>query len=464
MFISEELKILAEKFQKAGKKLYIVGGYIRNELLGIPHNLNLDIDICSSAKPEEISKIIGRKFKVEIKNATLGSVDIFGEEKYEYTTFRTEEYITNGKHSPSYVSFVDDIKIDAKRRDFTINCIYYDIVDEKFIDFYDGLSDLKKSKVRCIETPDIVFKNDSLRILRMVRLACCLGFDIEEKTILKACENVYKLKYLSKDKMREEVDKILVCDTFYPNLEYVKNAHARAMLLLGEMGAMNYIFPAIEAVRNSNQKDKNEQLYKHILKVYELSTPQCRLASLFHDIGKFYSKEKYNNFWANEEHLKYYIDINLGKDKGLGYNKHIIDRIKKIIIGQEFNKYGLASKYSIRRFIIENKDVFNQIIELMNNRRLVETSLMKRSKIAGKLQKEYNIMLKNGVPFTIKDLKITGDDIIDYIEEIRVDKIGLILNKLFDICIKNEYKNEKSTLLKITNKIIMKNKEFYLEG
>lgn len=463
MVISEELKELAIKFNKAGKKLYIVGGYIRNELLGVPHYLNTDIDICSSAKPDEVKKIIGRKFKSEIIDENLGSVNIYGEQKYEYSTFREEDYKINGEHRPNFIKLVKDIKRDAKRRDFTINCIYYDIYDEKIIDFYNGIEDLKNSVVRTIETPEYVFKNDALRILRMIRIACSLGFDIDINTVLTAKDNVYKLKYLTKDKIREELNRILVCDTFYPMLDYTKNAHSRALLLLGEMGMLNYIFPAIESVRVSNQKYKNDTLYNHLLKTYELSSPDTRLSTLFHDIGKFYSKEKYKNFWANEEYLKYYIDLNLGTDKGLGYSKNVIDRVKKIILGQNFNKYCLENRYNVRRFIIENKEVINQIIELLNNRKLAKTDLKKRSAVGVKLQKELNLMNKNKVPFTIKDLNINGDDIIDNFENIKVEKIGLILNKLFDICLKNENKNQKSTLINLTRKIIVGNENIFLE-
>ncbi len=463
MVVSEDLKLLAEKFKKAGKKLYIVGGYVRNELLEIPHYLNTDIDICSSAKPDEIQKIIGSKFKAEIKDQTLGVVDIFGEQKYEYSTFREEEYCLNGEHRPNFVNLISDIKIDAKRRDFTVNCIYYDISDENFIDFYDGIKDLKDGVIKAIETPEYVFKNDALRILRMVRHACSLGFDIDPQTVLTASDNVYKMKYLTKDKIRDEIDKILVCDTFYPMLDYVKKSHSRALLLMGEMGMLKYIFPAIENIRLSDQKDKKENLYNHLLKTYELSSPQIRLSTLFHDIGKFYSKEKYKNFWANEEYLKYYIDLNLGTEKGLGYSKKITDRVKRIILGQNFNKYCLESKYNVRRFIIENKEVINQIIELLNNRVLVETNLNKRSRVAAVLQKEYDYMNKNNIPFSVKELNINGDDIIDNFENIKVEKIGLILNKLFDICVKNANKNQKSTLLNQTRRIIMRDETFFLE-
>lgn len=463
MIISEELKSLAKLFKKAGEKLYIVGGYVRNELMGVPHVLNTDIDICSAAKPEDVEKIVGKKFRAEIKDV-YGNVNIYGEQKYEYTTFRKETYKVAGEHRPESIEYVKTIEEDVKRRDFTVNSIYYDIIEDKYIDVYDGLNDLENGVLKAIETPEYVFNNDALRILRMVRIACSLGLDIDIKTVLYAQNNIEKLKYISKNRIREEVNKILVCDTFYPTLKYTNNAHGRAMELLGNMGALSFIFPSLEQIRNSEIKDGGMKLYSHIMQAYYISSPNIRLSTLFHDVGKFYSKLKYKNFWANEEYLKYYLEINLGDEKGLGYNKSHINRIFRVITAQNFDKYLLENRYNVRRFIVDNIDIFNEITELMDNRKLVETNLKKKSRVAKKLRKNYDSMVKNNVPMKLSDLDINGDDIISNFIDIRVDKIGIILNKLFDLCLKNDNINKKATLLVYAKKYIMKDREFYLEA
>ena len=149
--ISENLEKLAGKL-KSKAELFVVGGYVRNSLLGIG---GTDIDIASKLSVEKLSQILkDTNFVVEEKNSKLGTATItIGNEVFEYSTFRTEKYDGSGKHSPVEVTFVDDIRQDAKRRDFTVNCIYYSIVRKKIVDIYSGLYDLKKKRIKTIETP-----------------------------------------------------------------------------------------------------------------------------------------------------------------------------------------------------------------------------------------------------------------------------------------------------------------------
>ena len=123
--ISEDLEKLAHKLKNKAE-LFVVGGYVRNSLLGIG---DTDIDLCSKLTPEELKTYLkNTNYIVKDKSKKLGTVTIsIGDEVYEHTTFRSEEYDGTGKHSPVSICFVDDIRQDAKRRDFTVNCIYYSI-------------------------------------------------------------------------------------------------------------------------------------------------------------------------------------------------------------------------------------------------------------------------------------------------------------------------------------------------
>ena len=116
--------------------LYVVGGYLRNQLMGLE---NEDIDICSSLTIKEVELLLrGTEFAFKVKSKTLGTAIILrGNDRYEYTTFRKDYYPNNGQHTPESVDFIDSIEEDAKRRDFTCNAIYYDIKNDKLIDFYD---------------------------------------------------------------------------------------------------------------------------------------------------------------------------------------------------------------------------------------------------------------------------------------------------------------------------------------
>ena len=201
--VSENLEKLAHKL-KSKADIFIVGGYVRNSLLGIG---DTDIDLCSKLTPDQLKTYLkGTNYVVKDKNKKLGTVTIsIGSEEYEHTTFRSEEYDKTGKHSPVSICFVDDIRQDAKRRDFTVNCIYYSIVRKKIIDIYSGVYDLQKRRIKAIETPEFVFSKDGLRILRMIRIACELNFKIDHETYRVAKQMSYRIKDISGIRKQNQV-------------------------------------------------------------------------------------------------------------------------------------------------------------------------------------------------------------------------------------------------------------------
>ena len=193
--ISSNLDKLAYKLKNKAD-LFIVGGYVRNSLLNI---YNTDIDLCSKLTIDELKDILSDSdFKIEEKNSFLGTAIISCDnEYYEYSTFRTEQYENGGNHSPKQVQFVNDLKQDALRRDFTANCIYYNISKKCLIDPYNGIKDVKNEILRTIETPQFVFSSDGERILRLIRIACELNFKIERQTYKMAKKMCYHLKDIS---------------------------------------------------------------------------------------------------------------------------------------------------------------------------------------------------------------------------------------------------------------------------
>ena len=141
--VSENLKNLASIITNAGHKVYVVGGFVRNSLLGLHIN---DVDLAGSMLALDVMELAKKNgYGANIVNKKLGTVLITkDDEQYEYTTFRQEVYDDAGTHKPEEVEFVGDPKNDAKRRDFTINPIYYSIMENKVYDFFNGEKDLKK--------------------------------------------------------------------------------------------------------------------------------------------------------------------------------------------------------------------------------------------------------------------------------------------------------------------------------
>ena len=227
--VSKNLKELSKFFPE---NLYVVGGYVRNKILGINGS---DVDICSSVDLEELTKRLdGSKFSVKVKNLRLGSVVIsVADESFEYTAFRTEEYADGGSHYPSKISRTEKLEEDARRRDFTINSIYYNINKDECVDLCHGIVDIKDKIIRANVDANKLFADDAERILRMVRIAGELGFKIEDKTLQGAKNNVSNLKDLESGRKFLELDRILNCDRRYPSC---KTDFKKTMALLNVLG------------------------------------------------------------------------------------------------------------------------------------------------------------------------------------------------------------------------------------
>ena len=194
--IPKSLFLLAQIFKNNNQNIYIVGGFVRDYLANI---LNYDIDLCSPLTLEELKNLlINTGFEVKVNNKQFGTGKIlYKNEVFEYSTFRTDFYPENGKHSPKKVEFTNDILIDAKRRDFTINAIYVDLTTNKFRDVFDGMIDIKNRLIKTVLTPDETLSRDGERLLRMAKLKAKLGFKIENKTFISAEKYSNNLQDLS---------------------------------------------------------------------------------------------------------------------------------------------------------------------------------------------------------------------------------------------------------------------------
>lgn len=213
------MKIANEKLYKLSQlldcPLYLVGGAVRNSILGLPLG---DYDTASANLPNDVvSKLKGTEFTVLAEYPRTGTVLIASDEfKTEHTTFRTDSYpINSGVHSPERVEFTTDIEIDALRRDFTVNAIYYNLTSDIIVDPTGGIDDLKKRELRTVDDPKRVLGEDALRIMRLVRLRAELGFGIESMTLAVASELGTRVKDISRERITDEYIKTLKGATKY---------------------------------------------------------------------------------------------------------------------------------------------------------------------------------------------------------------------------------------------------------
>ncbi len=463
IYVSDELRELSDIFERNGEELFIVGGYVRDSIMRDFGQVKNDVDLCSPCRPKKVAQILsGTRFGVDLHNEQFGTVIIYGEKRYEFTTFRRENFNLNGEHNPSGVEFIKDIGQDARRRDFTINAVYYNITKDQLIDPVGGVEDIKNGILKTPINSFDSFKSDGERILRMIRFACTFNFRIDEEVLNNAVELSGCVASLSKDRLRNEFNKMIECDMHYPNRKESAYAHARCMILLGQLDLFKIILPAIDDIRKSNLKDeKGELLYEHIIKTFSICPPEVRLCCLMHDVGKVYSKTTASTFEFNKDWADIIIEGNLGID-GLGYPKSQVSEIKKIVKNLDFDKRGHESKRKIKYFIRDNFDVFEKICILKDAIALENTDFTFISKIALRWRGVYNKMLLTKTPIELSQLMIDGNDIKEQMPSIKQEKIGEILHKLLDLCLLDPQLNEKNILLQKAKKIVLKRPKIYL--
>lgn len=219
--------------------LYIVGGYVRNMLLY--GKADTDVDVCAALTVDGLRQALqGKGVEVVDVNPRVGTVLLkVGDERYEYTTFRKDSYPIGGVHTPDSVQFVATPQEDAQRRDFSVNALYLDVLSGRLTDPTGGLQDLQNKRIRSTRQADLVFGEDGLRILRMVRFCAQLGFSPEEETFESAKAHCAYLADISPERIWEELQKILLADGRYG----VPFAHEKGLLLLDRLGAWDYIAP-----------------------------------------------------------------------------------------------------------------------------------------------------------------------------------------------------------------------------
>ncbi len=400
----EKFKQLARLFSEHAT-LYAVGGFPRDMLLGFEPR---DLDICAELTVDEVENILlSTEFVIVREYKHLGTLCIAsGNFAAEYTSFRQDSYASgNGLHRPEDVKFTRDIKQDARRRDFTINAIYYDPLTESFTDPVGGIEDIRKRTIKAADTSEKVFSEDGLRVLRLVRIAAETGFDIDKETFLAAKRYARYVGDIVPERISVELDKIFVADTAYPALN-VKDGHVRGFKLLEELGLVEMLFPELAKLEGLSQNKSHHiyDAYRHSVVAYEASNPQTRWAALFHDIGKREAKEKYGTM---KGHAELGAELTAGRLKELKMPHKRLRRICDLVYNHMVDLKEDTPKGELRQFIAEHSDIIEDLIALRRADGLATSGVPVGSV---RLEEIYQEMLKDGTPMSMRDLPLNGKD------------------------------------------------------
>ncbi|MEK7519375.1 MAG: HD domain-containing protein, partial [Patescibacteria group bacterium] len=437
--IPKEIKSVIEALKKAGFEAYIVGGCVRDVLRGVEP---VDWDVTTLAQPDEIRKIFSKSFyenKFLTVTVQTGSQDLKLKE-VEVTTFRKEAKYTDKRH-PDEVKFAKTIEEDLSRRDFTMNAMAAD--SQKIIDPYEGQKDLKKKIIKTVGDPNDRFSEDALRMMRAVRLATVLDFQIEEKTARAIEKNAAWLEAISKERIKDELLKMVMTDRAADGIE-----------LLRELGLLKYIIPEIEEGYGVAQnKHHIFDCYKHSLYSFKYAAKKgfniyVRLAALLHDVGKPRTKRGKGpdaTFYGHE-----IVGAKMAAQilNRLRFPKKDIEKITKLVRYHLFYyNVGEVSESSVRRLVRQvGPENMDELLQVRMADRI--GSGVPKAEPYKLRHLKYIIEKVSQDPISVKTLKVTGNDAIKILKIKPGPKIGQVLDVLLSIVLENPEKNKKELLEK----------------
>lgn len=432
MELTVSAKYVIDKLKASGHKAYAVGGFVRNKLLNLPV---LDVDVTTSATPDKIIEIFSQDkvYLTGLKHGTV-TVNSFGE-NVEVTTFRLDGNYNDNRH-PDIVEFVTSLESDLMRRDFTINAMAFD--GYEVIDIFGGRADLENKIIRAVGDAEKRFKEDALRILRAMRFASVLDFEIEQNTAKAMINNAHLIKNVSIERVFIELDKMLQG----VGVEKVLTSFKEVIF---------EVIPELKSLDGFEQNSKFHayDVFVHTVKAVANSKADrsVRWALLFHDIAKpeCYSEDEFKvgHFYG---HQRKSAEISVNILKRLKADNKLISDCYNLILLHDYktelsrgeikkllNSYGV---YLIERLVeVKFGDAYSHAQPYADIRRQMIIEFHDKVK---------NI-IDNRECFTLKLLKINGNDLKSV--GFKGVEIKKALNYLLNLVMFDEIENEREVLL-----------------
>ena len=360
---------LAERFAGAGHRLYLVGGSVRDALLG---RRSGDLDFTTDARPDRVLKIVSEwgdaVWDVGIAFGTVG-VTKKGMQ-LEITTFRADSYDRVGRNPE--VTFGDSIEGDLLRRDFTVNAMAVELASKTFIDPHDGLAALREKVLDTPATPQESFADDPLRMLRAARFAAQLGFTAAPRVVDAMTSMAGEIDRITAERVQAELSKLLLADDPRPGLE-----------LLVDTGLADRVLPEVSGMQLAiDEHHQHKDVYQHSLTVLaqaiELETSHeptsepdliLRLAALLHDVGKPATREFQPGGGVSFHHHEV-VGARMARKRlrALKFSKEIIDDVSQLVfLHLRFHGYGKGewTDSAVRRYVTDAGPLLTRLHKLV---------------------------------------------------------------------------------------------------
>lgn len=428
--------------------LYVVGGRVRDYIAGLKPD-KVDTDICAPASAEDfVARAEGCGFTVTACYKNTGTVKIkCGEDDFEFTCFRSDKYV-RGEHVPAGIFFTQDINLDARRRDFKCNAVYYDIKHRCIVDPLGGVEDVAQKRITTVAPPEKVFGEDGLRLMRLARISAQTGFIPSAECIEGARKNCELIRDVSVERVAAELKLILHADERYG----VNYAQYEGLKILKSIHVLQILLPELcEGDGMAQRSDFHKyDVLEHSLRCAAYSDKSVRLAALLHDVGKPYCFKKYKTFVGHDaEGARIAGEI----CERLKVPKKVIEEVVRLIKVHMYDLRGDAKENKVRKFIVENIDIFDKILYIKQADFSACRDDFSIAPSVTKLKGIYQKMVEEGLPFTLKELNVKGNDLIDL--GCPPAEVGATLKKLLLDCSIKQVANEKSQLLAWVRKVYL---------
>ena len=441
--IAPPVRDICKELRKAGERAWVVGGCVRDTLRGERVN---DWDVATSARPEKVQKVFRRVIPTGIDHGTV--TVLWKGEAFEVTTLRGEGQYSDGRR-PDSVVFVGDIDQDLARRDFTVNAIAYDPVDEQLADPFGGLQDMQKKVLRAVGDPSERFGEDGLRILRGARFVATLDFELETDTEAAFRGALDTFGKVSPERVREEWLKTMKA-----------RAPSRAFDVMRRTGILEVTYPELlEQVGCEQNKWHAYDVWDHTMHVLDESEgdPVERIAALLHDVAKPRTRAHSDktNDWTFYHHEKVGADMADRWLRDYRFSNQERDLITGLIRHHLICYSSEWTDAAVRRFIKRvGSDQIDPLLRLgeadaLGKGREVEAELA----ALAELRKRVDKAMQEGSALSTGDLAIRGNDVIPLLDGGAGPAVGKLLRALLERVIDDPSLNTRDKLMPIAEEL-----------
>ena len=447
--VPKDVLTVCNKLKEAQKRAWIVGGCVRDSLLG---KQVADWDVCTDALPNELMKIFPRAVPTGLQHGTV-TVVMHGHH-YEVTTLRGETTYSDGRR-PDAVHFVDDITADLARRDFTINAIAVNPWNGELVDPFDGRNDILGKTIRAVGKAEERFSEDGLRVLRAARFCATLEFDLAKETFAAIAPTLGTYKKVSAERVRDEWVKTMKA-----------KKPSRAFEVMRETGILGVSCPELlEGVGCEQNKWHSYDVWKHAMECmdYCVGDPILRISALLHDVGKPKSRafSDKTQDWTFYDHDRIGAEIAFPIATRLKFSNEERDRIVSLVRNHLFH-YDEWSDAAVRRWMkrvglerIEDLYALNEADLRAKGPQTFDASHLVPLEA---LKVHVAKIMAEGAALTTRDLAIDGNVLMKDLGLKPGRIIGVILETLLEAVINDPSLNTKETLLEMARKIVAEQK------